>query len=141
MESALTTSPRKASAIASPADDLPAAVGPTTATTLGTGPGGDEVADAVRRRGVVQRRPPGAAAGGAGQHLPGRSPADQQLVVQRRVQREQRLGVGGGQRAGDGGVVRLSPGVEVAGRLLGTAGRAVAHDEQTGGVETGAERR
>src|SRR5688500_2929867 len=137
MESALTTSPRKAAAITSPADDLPAAVGPTTATTLGTGPGGDEVADAVRRRGVVQRRPPRAAAGGAGQHLPGGPAADEQLVVQRRVEREQRVGVGGGQGAGDGGVVRLRPGVEVAGRLLRAAGRAVAHDEQTGGVEAG----
>src|SRR4051812_682874 len=37
MESALTTSPSSASASSTPSADLPVAVGPTTATTSGTG--------------------------------------------------------------------------------------------------------
>src|SRR3954452_22394978 len=57
MESALTTSPSSASASSTPSADLPVAVGPTTATTSGTGLSKHDLSkQGLLLDGVVERR-------------------------------------------------------------------------------------
>src|SRR3954467_7295534 len=104
MESALTTSPSSASASSTPSADLPVAVGPTTATTSGTGlskhglalyvvrpaPGHDVVTDAVRRLvpGVTDQRRT-CLCSGPGQHLPGGAARNKKIARERRIELQQ----------------------------------------------------
>src|SRR3954471_16466294 len=107
-------------------------------------PGHDVVTDAVRRREEGLFRVEISSGRGACEHLPGRPSCDQEAFRLGRFEREQPCGVDLGECGGDPLVVRRRPGVEIARRLLGVAGRAVAHGQQGypvgGGGQLGTQR-